>query len=694
MPQTRPDHLEEFIRSLVRECRGVCAPDFDRVKRSVGYAKEDLRRYLGTYYPRSLLETYDIASELFRKIFGTEVRTDGELKILDLGCGLGGASTGLLFAVLERFGVRKVSVDGFDANEASLRTFERILGSESFALAREELRGLMVPGAQAEVVVRLKRARIDSERFDLLGDESRYDVILTSKMLNELPVERKYFRFLETYLPHLAQNGLCFVIDVNDRREGRYISQRLSEETLAFLGRHDGFECLLPPGCRDCAKRGLPCGGFNQIVCRESNFNRLNPFAARGVSKSAAASFAARLFTVTSVRNSPVSIFLRAKREETMSTLRVSIPEEYPVIAPVILSASRSTDIPARHAKWFMERLRQGWFGWVNPFNRKRYAVSLENTRAIVFWTKHAAPLFSYLDKIEERGFHFYFQYTLNDYEAEGLEPKIPPLDRRIETFRGLSEKIGAERVIWRFDPIILHDGQSARDILHKIWNLSKRLRGATEKLVVSFADVSAYRKVQRNLVAEAPSLYSPENVVFAEPTEAQIEEIAEGLRKIQAYWHDRGWDFVVAACAEKMDLTRFGIERNSCVDGELLARLFPEDEALMAFLTKKKKAPAEASLFSELASTIPIVSNLSLKDKGQRKECGCIESKDIGMYDTCANFCAYCYANASRNMVKKNLLKIRASDGHSPFLIPMDGNESETAETADQTTGRVVSFS
>lgn len=219
MPLIRPDHLEEFLRSLVREC-GVYALDFDRVKRSVGYSEEDLRCYLGTYYPRSLLETYDIASELFRKIFGTEVSTDGELRILDLGCGIGDASTGLLSAVLERFGVRKVSVDGFDANEASLRTFERILASESFALARAELRRLEAPGAQAEVVVRLKRARIDSEHFDLLGDESRYDVILTSKMLNELPVERKYFRFLETYLPHLAQNGLCFVIDVNDRREG------------------------------------------------------------------------------------------------------------------------------------------------------------------------------------------------------------------------------------------------------------------------------------------------------------------------------------------------------------------------------------------------------------------------------------------------------------------------------------------
>lgn len=361
-----------------------------------------------------------------------------------------------------------------------------------------------------------------------------------------------------------------------------------------------------------------------------------------------------------------------------MSTVRASIPEEYPVLAPVILSASRSTDIPARHAKWFAERLREGWFGWVNPFNQKRYAVSLENTRAIVFWTKHAAPLIPYLDEISERGFHYYFQYTLNAYEAEGLEPKIPTLERRIETFRALSEKIGPDRVIWRFDPIILHEGQSPRDILLKIWNLSKKMRGATRKLVVSFADVNVYRKVQRNLVAEVPSLYSSENVPLAEPTEAQIEEIAEGLRKIQAHWHEHGWDFKIATCAERIDLSRFGIERNSCVDGELLARLFPEDDALMAFLTKGKKAQPEASLFSGFEEVVPIVSNKALKDKGQRKECGCVESKDIGMYNTCANFCAYCYANASRNVVKKNLQKIQVSDGKSPFLIPMDCTPTE----------------
>lgn len=282
---SRPNHLENFVLSLVRECRGLYAPDCERVKNTAGDSEEDLHRYLGTYFPRSFLETYDISSELFRKIFGTSVRTDGELRILDLGCGLGGAAAGLVFAVLESFDVREIIVDGFDANEVSLRIFKRIFASDSFAAARAALRRLEVPGAKAEITVNQRCARIRERHFDLLGDDSKYDVILTSKMLNELPVERKYFRFLETYLPHLSENGLCFVIDVNDRREGRHISQCLSEETLSFLGRHDGFECLLPPGCRDCAKRGLPCGGFNQFVCRDSNFDRLNPLAARGVSK-------------------------------------------------------------------------------------------------------------------------------------------------------------------------------------------------------------------------------------------------------------------------------------------------------------------------------------------------------------------------------------------------------------------------
>ena len=127
MPSARPDYLEDFLVSLIREFRGAYAPDSEWVKSTVDYFEDDLRRYLGTYFPRSFLETYEIAVELFGKVFGSGVSTDGELKLLDIGCGMGGASLGLLFAVLERFAVKKVVLDGFDAIRlsSSRRFFDR-----------------------------------------------------------------------------------------------------------------------------------------------------------------------------------------------------------------------------------------------------------------------------------------------------------------------------------------------------------------------------------------------------------------------------------------------------------------------------------------------------------------------------------------------------------------------------------------
>lgn len=208
--------------------------------------------------------------------------------------------------------------------------------------------------------------------------------------------------------------------------------------------------------------------------------------------------------------------------------MEIQTPEgRVKAMTPVILSASRSTDIPAYYGQWFMNRLRAGWCAWVNPFNRRPSYVSFRDVKAVVFWTKNPAPFLQHLDELDARGLHYYFQYTLNDYEREGFEPNVPALEKRIETFRRLSERIGPDRVVWRFDPIILSPGTGPRDILMRIWTIGKALRGLTKKLVVSFVDVGAYRKVQANLVRDT-DLYTRETVLSAEPDEAQRREICE----------------------------------------------------------------------------------------------------------------------------------------------------------------------
>ena len=318
--------------------------------------------------------------------------------------------------------------------------------------------------------------------------------------------------------------------------------------------------------------------------------------------------------------------------------------------APVIISASRSTDIPAFYAKWFFNRLTKGYCVWYNPFNQQPMYISFKNCKVVVFWTKNPEPIIPYLPELDKRGIHYYFQVTLNDYMQEGFEPNVPPVAKRIDTFKKLSQLIGKERVIWRFDPLIVTPQLTPRMLLSRIWHIGNALKGYTDKLVFSFVDVKAYRKVQNNLIKET-SYFTKEDVEKAEMSDNQRMEIVDGLVKLREIWKQDGWDLQMATCAEDMELSQYGIEHNCCIDGDLMKRIFADDEELVYYLHTGKLP--ERDLFDEIPA-LPEKSK-NLKDKGQRKICGCMISKDIGMYNTCRHFCVYCYANTSKETVLRN---------------------------------------
>ena len=334
-------------------------------------------------------------------------------------------------------------------------------------------------------------------------------------------------------------------------------------------------------------------------------------------------------------------------------SIRTDFGEIVEATAPVIISASRSTDIPAFYAKWFFNRLAKGYCAWYNPFNQQKMYISFKNCKVVVFWTKNPKPILPYLHELDERGIHYYFQVTLNDYVKEGFEPNVSSVDDRVETFKKLSEKIGKERVIWRFDPLIITRNITPRDLLTRIWHVGNKLKGYTDKLVFSFVDVKAYRKVQNNLVKET-MLFTKDDVENAEANHSQRMEIVQGLQKIREVWHDEGWNVEIATCAEDIDLESYGIEHNRCIDGELMKRIFAEDEELVYYLHTLKWP--ERDMFGQMPP-IP-EKKKNVKDVGQRKICGCMVSKDIGMYNTCRHFCVYCYANTSKESVMNNASK------------------------------------
>lgn len=328
-------------------------------------------------------------------------------------------------------------------------------------------------------------------------------------------------------------------------------------------------------------------------------------------------------------------------------------------LAPVIVSASRSTDIPAFYADWFFVRLKRGYSAWTNPFNGVTSYVSYNRTRFIVFWSKNPKPLLEHIDYLLERNIGCYIQYTLNDYEAEGLEKGVPPLAQRIETFKMLVDKLGKGRVIWRFDPMILTNKISIDNLLDKVRNIGDQLKGYTEKLVFSFADIASYRKVKSNL--------EKNDINYIEWDKTSMNEFASKLSEMNK---EREWNFELATCGEKIDIERYGIEHNRCVDDNLMIRFAYRDKKLMEFLKVDimKVQPSMPSMFEEfedspqlpagaimLASDTYAIKKKNNKDKGQRQFCGCIVSKDIGQYNTCPHLCEYCYANTSKEAAVAN---------------------------------------
>ena len=273
----------------------------------------------------------------------------------------------------------------------------------------------------------------------------------------------------------------------------------------------------------------------------------------------------------------------------------------------MIISASRRTDIPSYYADWFYNRIKEGYVCVRNPMNVhqiSRISLSPDVIDGIVFWTKNPHPMMNRLDLL--RNYMYYFQFTINSYGRD-IEANIPSKnDMIIPTFRTLSDKIGPERVIWRYDPILLTEKYSVDYHIHYFEEIAKRLSGYTEKCIISFVDL--YRNTKSNtkdlglLPLETTAMY----------------EIAHRMSEIALKYGIK-----MESCAEKINLDQFGIEHGHCIDCSLFERL--------------------------LGCRLDLV-----KDKNQREECGCVASVDIGMYNTCRNGCRYCYANYSAKTVER----------------------------------------
>jgi hypothetical protein len=263
----------------------------------------------------------------------------------------------------------------------------------------------------------------------------------------------------------------------------------------------------------------------------------------------------------------------------------------------MILSASRRTDLPRCYAEWFMRRLRAGYVLTRNPRNPSqlsRIPLSPDIVDCIVFWTKDASNMLPCLDELDWRGYSYYFQFTLTPYGAE-LEPGLRDKRAIAENFISLSKRLGKTRVVWRYDPIVLNDSLNIPYHKSRFSRMCERLAPYTDTVTISFVDL--YPKIKTPLVRQISDGEIAELAGFIGQTAKEY-----GLRAV--------------ACCEG-GLEKYGISPSCCIDRQRIEQI----------CGCSLKLPA---------------------DKNRRKGCGCFESVDIGVYNTCPAGCVYCYANDS----------------------------------------------
>ncbi len=286
----------------------------------------------------------------------------------------------------------------------------------------------------------------------------------------------------------------------------------------------------------------------------------------------------------------------------------------------MILSVSRRTDIPAFYSEWFMNRIREKYVLVRNPMSYhavSRVILAPEVIDCIVFWTKNPAPIIPYLTEIDKE-YKYYFQFTLNGYDQD-VEPNLPSLDERIDTFIKLSKQIGKECVIWRYDPILVSEKYDIEWHKNKFMYIAERLSKYTTSCVFSYLDM--YDKISGNM----------RGINSMQINISDMRNIAQILKN-----EADKYGIILKTCSENVDLYDMGIEHSCCIDPKLIS-------SLVGFNISCKK------------------------DTNQRQSCGCVESVDIGQYNTCRHGCKYCYANYSLQSVCNNTKK---HNPNSPMLL------------------------
>lgn len=298
----------------------------------------------------------------------------------------------------------------------------------------------------------------------------------------------------------------------------------------------------------------------------------------------------------------------------------------------MILNIGGRTDIVNYYTEWFMNRVHEGYVYSRNPLfqnNISKYSLEPKEIDCLMMCSKNYKPILKYMDELNSK-YRLICHYTITAY-GKDVEPNVPDIDESIDTLIKLSNIIGKEKVIWRYDPLLITNNYSIDHIITTFDKMAKQITPYVQRALFSFVEM--YKKLEINM---------PEIIAFTEEDKIKlVTEFGKIAKKYNLY---------LQTCGTDLNYEEYGIHKSGCTTTAIL----------------------------EQASNVKYK---NLKEGHMRKGCHCIPSRDIGAYDTCLNGCKYCYANKRPNFAKENY---KLHNPNSPLLLG-EIKDTDVIKNADQ---------
>ncbi|MBO4924244.1 MAG: DUF1848 domain-containing protein [Bacteroidales bacterium] len=284
----------------------------------------------------------------------------------------------------------------------------------------------------------------------------------------------------------------------------------------------------------------------------------------------------------------------------------------------MILNTGGRTDTVQYYSEWLLNRFREGYVLSRNPLFPEivnRIDLNPETIDVVVFCSKDYSPIMARLHEIYDR-FNCYYHYTITAY-GEDIEPRVPSIENSIETLKRLADQVGAGKIAWRYDPVLLTDKYTIQRHLDTFGHMASELAPYVDRCIFSFVEMN--KKLEVNMLELRPV------------SETDKLTLAKGMGAIA-----RQTGLYLQTCAMREDYESFGIHRSGCMTVDIISK---------ALGVQFKK----------------------VSHKGNRAGCLCIESRGLGDYNSCPNGCRYCYANKDHEKALQNYL---THDPDSPLLL------------------------